>query len=214
MPPRTNHQQRRLRQPSPTIPGSQRHDLTTTTPFHSPPPPLSACSNFIGTSAWLDAMEWHGRDAWLSATRYLWKLGPHNAGYYKSEGRLGFLVVRNSGHMVPMDRPKEALDLVYRFTRGFSFADEPLPAPWLNEAASNSRGGPRGSNQSSSLWYTHERLFMTLGAFAVGAIITILGSALYATHAGSRRTGYHSVSPLAPAPTSTLRVFPAAKIRI
>lgn len=32
-----------------------------------------------------------------------------------------------------MDQPERALDLVFRFTRGLSFADEPLPTPWTEE---------------------------------------------------------------------------------
>ena len=32
-----------------------------------------------------------------------------------------------------MDQPERALDLVFRFTRGLSFADEPLPSPWADE---------------------------------------------------------------------------------
>lgn len=55
------------------------------------------------------------------------------AGYYRSAGPLQFLVVLNSGHLLPMDQPGRALDLVYRFTRGLSFADEALAAPWTEE---------------------------------------------------------------------------------
>jgi hypothetical protein len=32
-----------------------------------------------------------------------------------------------------MDQPARALDLVYRYTRGLSFADDALPSPWAEE---------------------------------------------------------------------------------
>ncbi|CAN0491871.1 unnamed protein product, partial [Laminaria digitata] len=38
---------------------------------------------------------------------------------------LTFLVVLNSGHMVPLDRPRPALDMLTRFIRGLPFADSP-----------------------------------------------------------------------------------------
>lgn len=40
-----------------------------------------------------------------------------------------------------MDQPERALDLVYRFTRGISFADEALPAPWTEEGKDPVSGG-------------------------------------------------------------------------
>ncbi|CAN0480730.1 unnamed protein product, partial [Hapterophycus canaliculatus] len=36
---------------------------------------------------------------------------------------LTFLVVLNSGHMVPLDQPRAALDMLRRFVRGQPFSD-------------------------------------------------------------------------------------------
>ena len=40
-------------------------------------------------------------------------------GYVRSSGPLTFLVVLNSGHLVPMDQPARALDIVYRWVGGW-----------------------------------------------------------------------------------------------
>ena len=39
---------------------------------------------------------------------------------------LVFLIVRNSGHLLPMDVPEAALDMITRFVEGSSFRDVPL----------------------------------------------------------------------------------------
>lgn len=47
------------------------------------------------------------------------------AGYVRgtADGRLTFIVVLGGSHMVPMDVPEAALDMVYRFVNGLSFND-------------------------------------------------------------------------------------------
>lgn len=39
-----------------------------------------------------------------------------------------FLIVRNSGHLLPMDLPETALEMIERFIKNKSFADVPLPS--------------------------------------------------------------------------------------
>jgi hypothetical protein len=49
------------------------------------------------------------------------------AGFAKSLKGLDFVVVYNSGHLVPNNRPVAALDLITRFVRGESYLDLALP---------------------------------------------------------------------------------------
>jgi hypothetical protein len=86
--------------------------------------------NVQGTEVLLDSMEWNGADAWADSTqsrRSLWLVDGAVAGYTKAHAGLEFVVVYNSGHLVPLNQPKHALDLVTRFVMGQSFADAPLP---------------------------------------------------------------------------------------
>ena len=50
------------------------------------------------------------------------------AGYSKRLGGLEFVVVLNSGHLVPFNQPVVALNLIARFVQGKSFSDMSLPS--------------------------------------------------------------------------------------
>lgn len=78
----------------------------------------------------LNGMEWSGSEGWFQAPRGLWVNSDNQnapAGYAKSHLGLDFVVVYNSGHLVPYNQPENALDLITRFLRNDSFADYPLP---------------------------------------------------------------------------------------
>lgn len=47
---------------------------------------------------------------------------------FRSVGPLTFLRVFDAGHMVPMDQPENALDMITRFTRGKDFLTGELKA--------------------------------------------------------------------------------------
>lgn len=95
--------------------------------------------NTIGTLSVLQTNSWLGQ-AFDKATRGLWWNNGDVAGeYFKispdvsalhgyDSGEFSFLIVRNSGHLVPMDQPVNALDLLRRFTQNVSFIDTPLPS--------------------------------------------------------------------------------------
>ncbi|WJX74325.1 Serine carboxypeptidase-like 48 [Trifolium repens] len=74
--------------------------------------------NWLGNSRWVDAMNWSGQKEFNSspATPYL----VHNkeAGILKSHGPLAFLKVKEAGHMVPMDQPKAALQMLKDWMQG------------------------------------------------------------------------------------------------
>ncbi|XP_060529033.1 venom serine carboxypeptidase-like [Cylas formicarius] len=55
-----------------------------------------------------------------AAYRSLWVVDDDVAGYAKVAGNLTEVLVRNAGHMVPMDQPKWGYDLVYKFARNLT----------------------------------------------------------------------------------------------
>ncbi|KAF5282417.1 hypothetical protein FQR65_LT14311 [Abscondita terminalis] len=69
----------------------------------------------------LQKMEFKDSDAYKVAERHIWRIDGDVAGYVKEAGNIMDLLVRNAGHMVPMDQPKWALDMITRFTRNLSF---------------------------------------------------------------------------------------------
>lgn len=84
-------------------------------------------TNMVGTELALNAMEWSGRDGWVNASRGLWMVDGHQAGWAKEYGNLTFVTVYNSGHMVPYNVPVPAFDLLNRFLTHSSFIDVDLP---------------------------------------------------------------------------------------
>ena len=87
---------------------------------------MSTCAQ--GTEMLLDGMEWSGADEWKTATRGLWMVNGEVAGYTKSHEGLDFVVVYNSGHLVPQNLPIPALDLITRFVTNEEFSDIRLPS--------------------------------------------------------------------------------------
>lgn len=80
--------------------------------------------NWLGNRWWVDALEWSGRDDWLDTFDSEWMVDNEVAGWAAESGPLSFVKVSNAGHMVPMDQPKNALEMIKKFTRG-----EPLVPP-------------------------------------------------------------------------------------
>ncbi|XP_041985550.1 uncharacterized protein LOC121737884 [Aricia agestis] len=66
-----------------------------------------------------------GAAEYATAPRHVWRYpNMEVAGYYKSAGRFLEVMVRGAGHMVPVDKPAEALALISAFT-----LDQPLDSP-------------------------------------------------------------------------------------
>jgi len=79
--------------------------------------------NHIGVETSLEALQWKGAKDFALSTPAVWMVGGETAGYVRSFGSLSLLLVLNSGHMVPLDKPVEALDMITRFIRQRAFAD-------------------------------------------------------------------------------------------
>ena len=74
----------------------------------------------------LNGLKWKGANDFRTAAHSVWTgagTDSHPKGYVSSAGPLSLLLVLGSGHMVPMDRPEDALDMLHRFTHKETFAD-------------------------------------------------------------------------------------------
>ncbi|GAB0097761.1 venom serine carboxypeptidase-like [Sergentomyia squamirostris] len=60
-------------------------------------------------------------EEYLTAERHIWRVDEEIAGYFKKAGNLVEILVRNAGHMVPMNQPKWALEIILYLTHGKSF---------------------------------------------------------------------------------------------
>ncbi len=84
--------------------------------------------NTLGTLHTLEANYWR-HQAWEMANRSLWKYPEDVAGeYFTMNDIFSLLIVRNSGHLLPMDLPATALDMITRFINDRTFADILLPS--------------------------------------------------------------------------------------
>jgi hypothetical protein len=90
-------------------------------------------TNSQGSEMLLDNMDWDGAAGWSNIHEFergVWlpKTVEHQlGGYIKQYRNLQFLVVYNSGHLVPFNQDKLALELVTRFLGNTGFLDKPLP---------------------------------------------------------------------------------------
>lgn len=66
------------------------------------------------TESFLRNLNFSSSEEYKTAPRAIWKVGKDIAGYVKKAGNLTEVLVRNAGHMVPMDQPKWAFDLITR----------------------------------------------------------------------------------------------------
>ncbi|WOG87999.1 hypothetical protein DCAR_0207232 [Daucus carota subsp. sativus] len=74
--------------------------------------------NWLGNSRWVQAMEWSGQKEFVASSEVPFEVDGSKAGLLRSHGPLSFLKVHDAGHMVPMDQPKAALEMLRRWTRG------------------------------------------------------------------------------------------------
>jgi Serine carboxypeptidase len=89
-------------------------------------------TNSQGSELLLDGMSWSGASGWADVDKFergIWLPSDDKmmGGYIKRFMNLDFLVVYNSGHLVPFNQDEISLDLVIRFLGNVSFLDKPLP---------------------------------------------------------------------------------------
>jgi carboxypeptidase C (cathepsin A) len=79
--------------------------------------------NFMGTDAWLQALDWSFGAELKSRRRTPWKEDGAIVGWARAAQSLTQVLVANAGHLVPMDQPKVALEMLDRFLTGRSFIE-------------------------------------------------------------------------------------------
>ncbi|KAF3454922.1 hypothetical protein FNV43_RR05370 [Rhamnella rubrinervis] len=74
--------------------------------------------NWLGNSRWVQAMQWSGQKKFNDSPTVPFQVDGAEAGQLKTYGPLSFLKVHNAGHMVPMDQPKAALEMLRSWMQG------------------------------------------------------------------------------------------------
>ncbi|KAJ7223362.1 Alpha/Beta hydrolase protein [Mycena pura] len=81
--------------------------------------------NWVGNERWTLALEWSGQTQFAAEPLRPWAVGGDftkgRAGLARSAKGLTFATIDGAGHMVPYDKPKEALDLLQRWLSGDGF---------------------------------------------------------------------------------------------
>ena len=72
--------------------------------------------NWRGGEAWTNDLEWSKKTQFNSVEYTKWNVDDKAAGEYKNVDNFTFLRVYDAGHMVPMDQPKIALEMLNQFT--------------------------------------------------------------------------------------------------
>ncbi|KAF4687842.1 hypothetical protein FOZ60_003460 [Perkinsus olseni] len=85
---------------------------------------MDSKDGLISTEAWIPEMIWDGMDEYAMSSRTVWKgadasdLEEAVYGYQRQAGPFSHYSVRNAGHMVPMNQPEAAMNLIDRFING------------------------------------------------------------------------------------------------
>ncbi|KAG4974393.1 hypothetical protein AAZX31_11G168800 [Glycine max] len=74
--------------------------------------------NWLGNSRWVHAMKWSGKKAFGKSPTVKFVVDGSKAGSLNSYGPLSFLKVHEAGHLVPMDQPKAALQMLQSWMAG------------------------------------------------------------------------------------------------
>jgi cathepsin A (carboxypeptidase C) len=86
--------------------------------------------NWRGGEKWTNEVAWEGHEDYSKVEYEDWMVDGASAGHLKSHKNLKFLRVYDAGHMVPMDQPKAALQMLREFmTGGVLKYDKPEATP-------------------------------------------------------------------------------------
>lgn len=77
--------------------------------------------NYLGGLEWANATKWTGQEGFDKAPFVNWEVDGKLAGEVKTYGDLSFVAVEGAGHMVPMDQPAFALDMLDKFIKNVPF---------------------------------------------------------------------------------------------
>lgn len=143
---------------------------------------MSTCSQ--GSELVLNEMNWSGQKDWLDPDFYdrgLWLVDGEMSGYTKVVDNLQFLVVYNSGHLVPYNRPRISLDLVRRIVKSKTFMDKKIPVVFKVAQASDEdedkdTKSKIGFSSDSNL---EETLILVFISFAFGYATSVVLSKLH-----------------------------------
>jgi hypothetical protein len=186
-------------------------------------------TNMVGQELALNQMKnWKQHGEWLDAPRGLWMDSNSNskhpeAGWAKEYGPLSFVVVYNSGHMVPYNVPSPALDLATRFISGKKFIDVEAPGfrydpnqksefkhkgaeAWMNTGPFPAVHHKYYESVSNFPGYTLEQAldtgvdvnstnasFLGTGVAFLAGMVVALVATKLANRANRRQQGYHQV---------------------
>jgi len=94
--------------------------------------------NHVGNERFLDNLPWEHTQQFSTSSRYAWKiqrLGPQPVGFIKQFQNLYFIKIPNAGHMVPLDQPDVAFEMMKNLitdpNKGFSVFQQKNVAPSL-----------------------------------------------------------------------------------
>jgi len=94
----------------------------------------------LGVEKMLASLSWQGSDGWSKAQPGIWIYEKAPAGYYKKYNNLESLLVLNSGHMVPMDLPAIAFDMISKFVNKSPFSEGDSHVSVSTKASNNCNG--------------------------------------------------------------------------
>ncbi|KZT24355.1 serine carboxypeptidase [Neolentinus lepideus HHB14362 ss-1] len=73
--------------------------------------------NWVGNERWTLALDWSGKEEFVSQSLREWKVNGEVAGMTRSAKGFTFATIDGAGHMVPYDKPWESLEMVNRWLK-------------------------------------------------------------------------------------------------
>ena len=78
-----------------------------------------------GGLAWTNSLQWDGQNEFVNAQNTTWLYNGEEAGSSRTAQGFTFTRVKDAGHMVPLNQPQRALDLLNRVISGEPFDGQP-----------------------------------------------------------------------------------------